>query len=95
MVVGIEEKPSEPKSNFAVVGVYMYDGSVFDVINTLKPSDRGELEVTDLNNHFIGRGEMFADYLEGWWGDGGESFVSYMEACLLAAKKQGFLGSSQ
>lgn len=94
-VIGIEEKPTEPKSNWAVVGVYMYDSTVFDVISTLKPSERGELEVTDLNNHYIKRGEMFADYLEGWWGDGGESFVSYMEACMLVARKHGFLGSSQ
>jgi glucose-1-phosphate thymidylyltransferase len=94
-VVGIEEKPDEPKSNFAVVGLYMYDPTVFDVVKSLKPSARGELEITDVNNYFVDRGEMFADYLEGWWGDGGESFVSYMEACLLAAKKHGFLGSSQ
>lgn len=94
-VIGIEEKPDDPKSNHAVVGVYMYDGTVFDVIKTLKPSDRGELEITDVNNHYIERGEMFADHLEGWWGDGGESFASYMEACLLAARKEGFLGSSQ
>jgi len=94
-VTGIEEKPAEPKSNLAVVGVYMYDGAVFDVAKGQKPSARGEMEITDVNNAYIGRGEMFAERLEGWWGDGGESFVSYMEVCLLAAKKHGFLGSSQ
>ena len=94
-VIGIEEKPEEPKSNMAVVGVYMYDGNVFDIIKNQKPSGRGELEITDVNNAYIKDGTMYADEFLGWWGDGGESFASYMEACLLVARKAGFRGSSQ
>ncbi len=70
-VVRIEEKPSQPKSNFAVTGIYMYDDNVFDVIPTLTPSGRGELEITDVNNAYIDRGQMHFDYLNGWWTDAG------------------------
>ena len=94
-ILGIEEKPDVPKSNYAVVGVYMFDNRVYDIISKLKPSDRGELEITDVNNAYIEDGTMYADYFTGWWGDGGESFVSYMEACILVARREGFLGSSQ
>ncbi len=73
-ITKIIEKPQQPDSNFAVVGVYMYDGKVFDVIKTLKPSARGELEVTDLNNYYVKQGTMTFEKLQGWWGDGGESF---------------------
>ena len=86
-VVGIEEKPKEPKSNLAVVGLYMYDSRVFDIIKTLEPSGRGELEITDVNNAYIQDGEMYYETLKGWWGDGGESFQSLLEASALAAKK--------
>ena len=68
-VVRIEEKPQNPKSEYAVIGVYFYDNTVFDIITTLKPSARGELEITDVNNHYIERGEMTWGELEGWWTD--------------------------
>lgn len=87
-IVGIEEKPKDPKSNLAVVGLYMYDGRVFDIIKSLKPSGRGELEITDVNNAYIQAGEMYYETLKGWWGDGGESFQSLLEASMLAAKKE-------
>jgi len=70
-VLGIEEKPDEPKSNFAVTGLYVYENSVFDVIKTLKPSDRGELEITDVNNEFIGKGVMDSHVVDGFWTDAG------------------------
>lgn len=70
-VIGIEEKPKRPKSDYAVTGVYFYDNSVFEIIRTLKPSDRGELEVTDLNNAYIDKGQLNYDILEGWWSDAG------------------------
>jgi len=70
-VIGIEEKPKKPKSQFAVTGIYMYDAAVFDIIKTLKPSGRGELEITDVNNAYIARKRMTCDILEGWWTDAG------------------------
>ncbi|ANY74139.1 spore coat protein [Paenibacillus ihbetae] len=70
-IVSIEEKPSYPKSQYAVTGIYMYDSSVFDIIKTLKPSPRGELEITDVNNAYIERGELTFDILQGWWTDAG------------------------
>ncbi len=70
-VLNIEEKPKKPKSNYAVTGIYMYDSKVFEIIKTLKPSDRGELEITDVNNEYISRGEMAFSVLEGWWTDCG------------------------
>lgn len=70
-IIGIEEKPKNPKSNYCVTGIYMYDGGVFDVIKTLKPSGRGELEITDVNNHYISQGIMGYDMLDGWWTDAG------------------------
>lgn len=88
-VVRIVEKPKEPKTNLAVVGMYMYDPRVFEIIRTLKPSARGELEITDVNNAYIGEETMRYDILEGWWGDGGESFESWLQASLLVAKKHG------
>lgn len=88
-ILGIEEKPQEPKSNFAVVGLYMYDGAVFDIIKNLEPSARGELEITDVNNAYIEQGTMYYEELEGWWGDCGESFESWLRATLLAAQKEG------
>ena len=84
-VLRIEEKPKEPKSEFAVIGVYMYDNMVFDIIRTLKPSGRGELEITDVNNAYIERDQMTWDELEGWWSDAG-TFESLLHASNLVAK---------
>ncbi len=79
-IVRIEEKPKKPKSNFAVIGIYMYDEHVFDIIRTLKPSGRGELEVTDLNNAYLERGQLCYEILKGWWADAGESHDSLLAA---------------
>ena len=76
-VLRIEEKPDSPASNYAVTGIYCYDSSVFNVITTLKPSGRGELEITDVNNHYIDAGTMTYEVLEGFWGDAGESIDAY------------------
>jgi len=73
----IVEKPESPPSEFAVTGVYFYDADVFDVIPTLEPSARGELEITDVNNHYVGQGTMEYDVVEGFWGDAGESIDVY------------------
>ena len=70
-VVRIEEKPANPQSSYAVTGVYFYDASVFEIIKTLKPSGRGELEITDVNNAYITSGTLTWDVLEGWWTDAG------------------------
>ncbi|MGM0547280.1 MAG: sugar phosphate nucleotidyltransferase [Bacteroidota bacterium] len=70
-IVGIEEKPDQPKSNLAVTGVYMYDARVFDFIRDLEPSDRGELEITDVNNHYIQEKVMRFSLMKGWWTDAG------------------------
>jgi glucose-1-phosphate thymidylyltransferase len=84
-VVKIEEKPSEPKSEYAVIGIYMYDGRVFEIIRDLKPSGRGELEITDVNNAYIERGEMTWGVLEGWWTDAG-TFESLLHASNLVSE---------
>jgi glucose-1-phosphate thymidylyltransferase len=90
-IVGIEEKPQRPKSNYAVTGFYMYDATVFDKIRTLVPSNRGELEITDVNNAYIREGAMTFSFLDGWWTDAG-TFDSLLRAANLvaqmAAKKQ-------
>jgi glucose-1-phosphate thymidylyltransferase len=83
-IVGIEEKPSRPKSNYAVTGIYMYDSTVFDKIKTLVPSGRGELEITDVNNAYIREGTMKFSYLDGWWTDAG-TFESLLRAANLVA----------
>ena len=70
-VIRIEEKPANPRSSYAVTGMYFYDAMVFDIIKTLKPSGRGELEITDVNNAYIAAGTMTWDVLEGWWTDAG------------------------
>jgi len=85
-IVRIEEKPKDPKSDFAVIGVYFYDNTVFDVIKTLKPSDRGELEITDVNNHYIEKGNMTWSELDGWWTDAG-TFESLRLAGNLVAER--------
>jgi len=84
-VVSIQEKPAVPRSNYAVIGVYMYDEFAFDFISRLEPSDRGELEVTDLNNAYLKRGLLQADILEGWWSDAGSSIDGYLEANMKVA----------
>jgi glucose-1-phosphate thymidylyltransferase len=84
-VLRIEEKPADPKSDYAVVGIYMYDAEVFEIIRTLKPSARGELEITDVNNAYIERDEMSWDELDGWWTDAG-TFESLLHASILAAQ---------
>jgi len=86
-IASIEEKPTKPKSNFAVIGVYMYDNQVWKVIRTLKPSKRGELEITDVNNFYVDQGSMSYQTLRGWWGDGGESFDSLLDAANLVAQR--------
>jgi glucose-1-phosphate thymidylyltransferase len=84
-VLRIEEKPEDPKSDFAVIGIYMYDATVFDIVRTLKPSGRGELEITDVNNAYIERGTMTWEKLDGWWTDAG-TFESLLLASNLVAK---------
>jgi glucose-1-phosphate thymidylyltransferase len=84
-IVRIEEKPKVPPSNYAVIGIYMYDPDVFRIIKTLKPSHRGELEITDVNNEYIRRGTLTYDYLEGWWTDAG-TFDSLLRASNLVAE---------
>jgi glucose-1-phosphate thymidylyltransferase len=76
-VVRIVEKPADPPSSFCVTGIYFYDADVFEVIPTLEPSGRGELEITDVNNHYVRAGTMEYDVLEGFWGDAGESIDAY------------------
>ncbi len=76
-IVRIVEKPEEPPSTYAVTGIYFYDGTVWDVLPTLEPSGRGELEITDVNNWYIEQGAMEYDVLEGFWGDAGESIDAY------------------
>jgi len=85
-VVKIVEKPKDPKSNWAVIGIYFYDGKVFDIVKTLKPSARNELEITDVNNAYIERGEMTADKVEGFWADAGENIDFYLKACNTIAQ---------
>ena len=85
-IAGIEEKPLRPKSRYAVTGIYLYDEKVFDIIKTLKPSGRGELEITDVNNHYIRKGEMTFEILEGWWTDAGTFESLYRANCLIAEK---------
>lgn len=86
-VVGIEEKPALPKSNFAVTGVYMYDAYVWEVVKQLKPSRRNELEITDVNNAYIARGALCYDIVEGWWTDAG-TFDSLLRASQLVAEQR-------
>jgi len=85
-IVGIEEKPRQPKSDYAVTGIYMYDDTVFDKIRKLVPSGRGELEITDVNNAYIAEGSMSFSFLDGWWTDAG-TFESLLRAGNLVAAK--------
>ena len=91
-IVKIEEKPKVPKSDYAVTGLYMYDHSVFEIIKTLKPSGRGELEITDVNNAYIARNEMMYTIIDGWWSDAG-TFDSLLRTNILVASQ--FEGDSE
>jgi glucose-1-phosphate thymidylyltransferase len=84
-IVRIEEKPKEPKSRYAVIGVYMYDATVFDRIRRLRPSGRGELEITDVNNQYVEEGILSYSVLDGWWTDAG-TFESLLRANNLVAQ---------
>lgn len=83
-ILSIEEKPKKPKSDYAVIGIYMYDEQVWDIIQTLVPSGRGELEITDVNNAYIQRNQMTYDILDGWWTDAGTFKSLYKATCLVA-----------
>jgi glucose-1-phosphate thymidylyltransferase len=85
-IISINEKPKKPTSNYAVTGIYFYDVSVFDIIRTLKPSARGELEITDVNNAYIAKGQLAYDILNGWWTDAG-TFESLIRANDLVEKE--------
>jgi glucose-1-phosphate thymidylyltransferase len=85
-IVRIEEKPKSSPSNYAVTGCYLYDNRVFDIVSNLEPSARGELEITDVNNAYIARGELQHEILTGYWADCGESFDSYLRANNLVAQ---------
>jgi len=85
-VVRIEEKPKKPKSDYVVTGIYFYDAAVFDIIRTLKPSSRGELEITHVNDAYIARGKLAYDILDGWWTDAG-TFESLVKANELVMKE--------
>ncbi len=85
-VTGIEEKPEHPKTDCAVIGIYMYDSHVFDIISTLERSERGELEITDVNNAYIKNGTMTCSVLDGWWIDAGSSPENLAEATQLVIK---------
>ena len=86
-VVSIEEKPAAPKSRLAVTGIYMYDAQVFEIIRTLKPSGRGELEITDVNNAYIQRGQLSYDTLDGWWTDAGLPETLYRATTLVRERE--------
>ena len=83
-VLRITEKPSDPVSRLAVIGIYMYDGRVWEIIDTLQPSDRGELEITDVNNWYIDDGSLSYDVMTGWWTDAGTFESLHSAACLVA-----------
>jgi glucose-1-phosphate thymidylyltransferase len=85
-VVEIVEKPADPASNWAVIGIYFYTPDVFDIVKSLQPSGRGELEITDVNNEYIRRGTLTFEYLDGWWADCGESIPWLLRANNMVAK---------
>ncbi|OPY02332.1 MAG: Glucose-1-phosphate thymidylyltransferase [Syntrophorhabdus sp. PtaB.Bin047] len=84
-LVNIVEKPKSPRSNLAVIGIYLYDATVFDIVKTLKPSERGELEITDVNNAYVRNGTMTWEMLDGWWTDAG-TFESLLRASVLVSQ---------
>lgn len=85
-IIGIVEKPKRPKSDYAVLGIYMYDNEVFDIIKSLKPSKRGELEITDVNNAYVKKGNLTYSILKGYWADAGASIDALLEANEFVAK---------
>jgi len=85
-VISIEEKPKKPRSDYIITGIYFYDDAVFDIIRTLKPSARGELEISDVNNAYITKGQLAYDILDGWWTDAG-TFESFNRANKLVIKE--------
>lgn len=87
-IIRIEEKPTKPKSRYAVTGIYMYDSRVFDIIHNLKPSDRGELEITDVNNDYIERDEMSFSIVDGFWSDCGTHESLFRASSLVAEMEQ-------
>jgi len=97
-VMCIEEKPAVPKSDFAVIGLYIYNNGVFEIIKTLKPSDRGEFEITDVNNEYIRQGAMRYSMLDGYWSDAG-TFESLLRAGMIVKnhmeKKKGTTDKQQ
>ena len=82
--LSVEEKPKAPKSSFAVTGLYFYDNAVLDIARSIKPSVRGELEITDVNNWYIRQDDMTYDVLEGWWTDAGTFESLHRASCLVA-----------
>lgn len=86
-IISIEEKPQNPKSDYAVTGIYVYDSTVFDIIKTLKPSSRGELEISDVNQHYVNKGNLQFDYVKGFWSDAG-TFRSLMHASKYIEQKE-------
>ncbi len=85
-VISIEEKPKKPKSRYAVTGIYMYDSEVFNIIKTLKPSGRGELEITDVNNAYLKKERLEYDILKGYWTDAGTFESLHRASCLVAER---------
>ena len=85
-VISIEEKPKKPRSDYIITGIYFYDNAVFDIIRTLQPSARGELEISDVNNAYITKGQLVYDILDGWWTDAG-TFESLNRANKLVIKE--------
>ncbi len=94
-VVNIIEKPKKPRSNLAVLGIYMYDNRVFDIIRTLRPSRRGELEITDVNNAYIKDGSMRYEMLTGGWADAGESINAYNDTINFVRRRRARKQSKQ
>ena len=86
-IIRIVEKPAKPKSPYIVTGIYMYDNQVFDMIRTLKPSGRGELEITDVNNRYLEKKQLEFDIMEGFWTDAG-TFESLLKANVLVSEKE-------
>lgn len=87
-VTRIVEKPKNPSSNTIATGLYLYDNTIWDFIHTLEPSARGELEITDVNNHYIDKGQLNVVHYDGWWADCGENFESYLNAGIMARSFQ-------
>ncbi|MFI5280500.1 MAG: sugar phosphate nucleotidyltransferase, partial [Gemmatimonadales bacterium] len=87
-IVAIEEKPKQPRSKYAVIGVYMYDARVFEIIHGLTPSERGELEITDVNNKYLAWGELSHEIIDGWWTDAGTIESLYRATHLVADERK-------